>query len=186
MKHHHSHLALVFMSLAITVFVFGLFGYMYYKVDVSLDKALALRDEVRQEQLNRDQGKNLSAVYESTAQDRAKVGTYFVSDANKVPYIEMIESIGSTLGATVALSSIAADDLSGSTVGTLGHISIHVDVQGSWSAVMGTLSLAESLPYKTTVSNVRVDSSGLSDTKNPKPMWHMSFVLDAVSIKNSN
>jgi len=185
MKHHHSQTALLFVAVSITLFVYGIFVYMYQMVDVSLAKALAARDEVKQEQAFKDQGKTLEKIYEATASDRAKLSSFFVDDDNKVSFIEMIESLGGQTGSIVSLGSISADDLSASSPGTQGHIVARVEVQGSWSAVMGTLVRAENLPYKSIVSTVRLDSVGISDSKSSMNGWRLSFLLDTASIRKS-
>lgn len=184
MKNHYNHITLLIVAFIVTAFVFVLYGYMYFVVGNSLDKALAAREEVKKEQAYKDQEKNSADLYEKTAKDRAKLSTFFVDDNNKVSFIEMIESLGDRTGSTITLSSIVADDLATSPVGTYGHIKINVDVQGSWASVMKTLILAENLPYMITIRTVRMDTSGTLDAKNPKQSWKLSFTLDATSIRN--
>lgn len=186
MKHHHSHILLFVIALSVTLFVYVLYGYMYYSVGRSLERVLVARGEVKKEQLYKDQGDTLVTLHEATVDDRAKLSTFFVSDSDKVLFIENIESLGSRIGSEVSISSILADDLATSPVGKRGHINMHVDVQGTWSSVMSTLVSAEDLPYKVTISNVRLDTSGIPDSKNKKQMWRLSFILDAISIRNPN
>jgi len=108
----------------------------------------------------------------------------FVADDQKVEFIEKIESFGDTTNARVILSGIVADDLATSPVGTLGRISIRVDAVGSWASIMRVLKMAETLPYKSSVSGVRVDLSGDSpDAKEVKREWRVTFVLDTASIR---
>ncbi len=186
MKHHHSHIALLIFAFSVTLFVYALYGYMYNTIDKSLGRVLSAREDIKKEQLYSSQGKTLATLYDATARDRAKLATFFVSDSEKVSFIEMIESLGNHLGSTISLSSIVADDLATSPVGKLGHINMHVDVHGTWFAVIGTLISAENLPYKVNISNVRLDTSGALDAKNPRQTWKLSFVLDALSIRNPN
>lgn len=184
MKNNYNHLTLFIVAFVVTVVVFVLYGYMYLVVGSSLDRALAAREEVKKEQSYKDQEKNSASLYETTAKDRAKLSTFFVDDNDKVSFIEMIESLGDRTGSTITLSSIVADDLATSPVGTYGHIKINVDIQGSWTSVVKTLILAENLPYMITIGTVRLDTSGTLDAKNPKQSWKLSFVLDATSIRN--
>ncbi len=171
------------IALSITIFVCVLYGYLHYSIGTSLDRALAAREAVKKEQLYKDQKQNLTDMYTQTTKDRSSLSLYFVADDKKVAFIERIESFGSIAQAKVTLSGIVADDLATSPVGTLGRISMHVDTVGSWEAVMRVLKLAETLPYKSSVSAVRVDYTGMTDGKNPKGEWRGSFILDTVSIR---
>lgn len=184
MKHHHNHIALLLAALSITIFVWALYGYMHYAVNVSLSRALTAREAAKNEQTYKSQKQNLISLYEKTTEDRAKLISFFVADDEKVDFIEEIESFGDIVQAKVTLSDIVADDLATKPVGTLGKISIRVDVVGSWPSVMRALKMAETLPYKSSVSGVRLDFSGLSEeTKNQKREWHATFVLETVSIR---
>ncbi len=184
MKHHHSHIALLMIALAITLFVCALYGYMNYAIGASLDRALAAREAVKHEQIYSNQKQNLTKLYSDTADDRAALSSFFVADDQKVAFIEKIESFGGSTQAKVSLSNIVADDLATSPAGTLGRISIRVDAVGSWSSIMRVLKMAETLPYKSSVSGVRVDVSGPApDAKDPKREWHLTFVLDTASIR---
>lgn len=172
------------IALAITIFVCALYGYMNYAIGVSLDRALTAREAVKNEQIYKNQKQNLTKLYTDTTHDRASLSSFFVADDQKVAFIEKIESFGTATQAKVALSGIVADDLATSPVGTLGRISVRVDATGSWSSVMRVLNMAETLPYKSSVSGVRVDVAGPSeDTKDPKREWRLTFMLDVASIR---
>src|SRR3989344_2094153 len=154
MKHHHSHIALLMVALSITIFIFALYGYMHYAVGVSLDRALVAREAVKNEQVYKNQRQGLTSLYNDTIKDRAALPLLFVAD------------------------------LAASPVGTRGRISIRVDAVGSWASIMRVLKMAETLPYKTSVSGVRVDLSGDSpDAKEVKREWRVTFVLDTASIR---
>ncbi len=184
MKHHHSHIALLMIALSITVFVCALYGYMQYAIGSSLDRALAAREAVKNEQVYNNQKQNLNALYNDTASDRAKLGLFFVADDQKVAFIEKIESLNVSTGAQITLSNIVADDLATSPVGTLGKVSLRVDAVGSWSSIMRVLRLVETLPYKTTVSGVRLDMIA-GDAKSQRTEWRITFALESISIRRS-
>jgi anaerobic C4-dicarboxylate transporter len=182
MKHHHSHIALLMIALSITIFVCALYGYMQFAIGSSLDRALAAREAVKNEQVYKSQKQNLNTLYNDTASSRAKLGSFFVADDQKVAFIEKIESLDVATGAKITLSNIVADDLATSPVGTLGRVSLRVDASGSWSSVMRVLRLVETLPYKTTVSAVRVDVVA-GDSKSAHTEWRVTFALDSISIR---
>ncbi|MEN9523973.1 MAG: hypothetical protein RL536_42 [Candidatus Parcubacteria bacterium] len=186
MKHHQNNIALFVIAISVTVFVYGLYGFMYHSVNNSLEHALAAKEDVKKEQMNKDQGKSLMEAYEMTVKDRAELPKFFVPDSQKVKFIEMLESLGNSTGAKVSISSISADDLAAGATESEGHIMAHMDVEGTWSAIMRTLIYAENLQYKSSVSMVKISAGGSSDAKDPKSVWHLSFVLDTLSIRATN
>ncbi len=183
MIHHRNHVALLIIAVAITGLVGALYAYMHYAINASSARAIDARMAAQSERAYQDQRQSLTDLYTDTASDRARLATLFVADDQKVPFIEKIESFGTITQAKVTLSSIVADDLATSPVGTLGRVSMHVDATGSWSAVMRVLKMAETLPYKSSVTAVRLDLT--SGDKGAKREWRLSFALDAVSIRRA-
>lgn len=185
MKHHHSHIALLIIAASVTLFVYALYGYMHSTVASSLDRVLAGRSSIAQQESSLNQENSLTLLHESTAQDRSKLRSFFVPDNETVSFIEAVEALGANTGATITLSSIDADNLENEKAGSIGHIRAHVDVTGSWAAVMKTLKLAEVSPYGVSVSKVRVDSSGGVDAKAGQRGWKASFVIDALLLRHT-
>lgn len=184
MKHDHSHLALLIIAITITVFAFSLYGYMRYAIGPSVEKAIAAQQAAKDEQERKSQKDSLTAIYNDTAKGRAGLVSYFVADDQKVQFIERIESLGEATQSKVIISDIVADDLASSPAGTFGHISMRLDVTGSWSSIMRVLRLAETMPYKSTVSDVRIGASGTgTDEKEPRRSWRLTFSLDSISIR---
>ncbi|MDQ2932783.1 MAG: hypothetical protein M3Q80_00165, partial [bacterium] len=91
MKHPHSHVPLLVLAVSVTLFVFALYGYMYRTVDVSLNKALAAREEVAKEQSLKLQEKKLTEMYTETTKDRARLASLFVEDTKTISFIETVE-----------------------------------------------------------------------------------------------
>lgn len=180
---------MLLIAFSITVFVCALYAYMHYSIGVSLERALAAREAVKNEQIYKEQKAKLTSLYDETTHDRGQLASFFVADDQKVAFIEKIELLGDTTQAKVVLSGIVADDLATNPPGTLGRISVHVDAMGSWSSIMRVLKLAETLPYKSSVSGVRVDVTGGSSdekgTKESKREWRLTFVLETVSIRRT-
>lgn len=185
MIHHRNHIALLIIAIAITLVVCALYAYMRYAIGSSLSRAAEARIAAQNEQTYQSQRQNLMGLYNDTQNNRAKLAGFFVADDQKVTFIEKIESFGATTQAKVVLGGIVADDLATSPVGTLGRMSMHVDATGSWSSVMRVLKMAETLPYKSSVTGVRVDVASAGEGKDAKRQWHVSFMLDAVSIRRA-
>ena len=186
MKHSNNHIALLIAAVFVTIFVYGLYGFMYHGASASLENALTARDQVKEAQSLKDQEKNLEEIYQSTAEDRATLSTLFIPDSDKVVFIETLESLGDKTGAKVTLSSISADDLSASTIGSQGHIITHLDVEGNWASVMKTLIYVENLQYRSILSKIHMTVTISSDPKDQGIVWNLSFILDTLSAKAGN
>lgn len=184
MIHQRNHIALCMIAIAVTIFVAALYVYFHISINASRVRAIEARTAAANEQTYQSQRQSLSELYAVTKEGRAAIGSFFVADDKKVPFIETIEAFGSTTQAKVTLSGIVADDLATSPVGTLGKISVRVDATGSWPSVMRVLRMAETLEYKSSVNSVRVDVVK-DDKPDAKRQWHLSFVLEAVSIRRA-
>lgn len=177
MRSRHSYTFLLMISIATTCVVFGVYAYMTHTLSTSVAASLAAREAVASAQANKNREQAFMQVYQSTASSWARLPTFFIPSNNAVSFIEAIESLGGQTGATVALSAINADTLDSAAAGTLGKIGAHVDVNGTWSAVMRTLELAEILPFKASVGNIHLDEE--STDKAGKHIWRMSFDVTA-------
>jgi hypothetical protein len=182
MKHAGKHIPLLVFALASTFFVGALYAYMSYRVETSIREAVAIRQDILQQKQYVEQEKEITAAYQATSADRARLTTFFVSDDATISFIETLENLGDATGAVVTLSGIVADDMEGKDAGTIGNIKVTINIKGSWTAVMRTLSLAEVLPYRTSIQSVRLDSSGTipaAGAAKPISQWSAQFTLDA-------
>jgi hypothetical protein len=182
MKPLHGHTALLIFAISVTLFVSALYGYIYFLVHTTADRAVLARDIVRAEALTKDQEQKLAVAYDATVADRARLGSFFIPYDSIVLFIESIESLGTQAGSTVTLTTITSDPLDGAPAGTLGNIHAQVDAHGSWESVMRTLQLAELMPYNSVLRDVRLDSSSVTVGKEVKRVWHLSFVMDVSTI----
>jgi hypothetical protein len=185
MRSNH-HLALLALALSVTILVAALYGYMEHEIDVSTGRAILARDIIRVEAADKTQEQGLTALYSSTAADRARVEGLFIPVSASVSFIEAVEAIGPQSGSSVTLSSIAADDLSASIPGTLGSIRGQVSARGSWPSVMRALVMAESLPYVVSVSGIHMDSSAVTGTGPVQDQWSLAFGIQAQMIAGSS
>ena len=185
MKHHHSTITLVVVGLVVVSCVYGVYTYMKHAVSVSVERALAARETMRSEDSYRQQEQALTTIFDTTSADRIKLRSLFVHDTATVAFIEKIESLGTATGASISLTSISTDNVGTGVVGTSSaRIRAHVDVQGTWGAVMRTLMLAEILPYDLAVSRLHLDTSGALDSRRGASSreWRSSFVIDAALV----
>lgn len=182
MKSAHSHSLLLVFAIIVTLVVGAVYGYMSRAVGVSVAKSSAARSAVLAAQTNSNRDQAFMRQFQLTAQDWARLPEFFVPSDDILTFIEAVEAFGSVTGATTTLSSIEADNLDNAATGTLGSIRLHVDVEGTWSAGMRTLKLAEAMPYKVTFNNIRLDFTPGTPDGNTRRNWRTSFDMRASMI----
>lgn len=179
MKSLRLHTPLLILAVCVTVLVLVLYAYMYYQVRTSTQKALDARELATAEQYNKSKEADLIKVYEATIPDRERLATYFIPAHSTVAFIEAIESIGPASGSDLKLSSIDASAMEDASPGESGEITAHIEASGAWSAVMKSLMLAERMPYKITVENVRLDVITEGTPKSSSKKWKIGFDMKA-------
>ncbi len=182
MKASRTHTLLLLFAVIVTLIVGAVYGYMSHAVGNSVEKSAAAHASVVAAQSNSSRDQAYMQQYQLTAVDWARLPEFFVPSDNILSFIEAVESIGQVTGATTTLSNIDADNLDNAATGTLGSIRVHVDTDGSWTAAMRTLMLAEVLPYKTAVNNIRLDSTVTGPENEARRSWRLSFDLRATTI----
>ena len=182
MKGIHYHTPLLILAISVTILVAGVYAYMRHAVVSSTGRAVIARDIVRVEELNKGHEKDVAELYESTKDDRNKLSKFFVPSENVVTFIEALEKLEKDSGGTMAITSIEADDLKGKEQGTFGAFRAHVDVEGSWQAVMKALFLSELIPFKSKIDNVRLDVSALLGDKSGRRDWRLSYDIQATIV----
>jgi len=173
MKNKHS--LFLIMAVLVTIFEVVAYGYMYRMVGVSLEHAVKSQTSADVLAMNKEREKSFLEAYKSTATKWSSLPQFFVDSSRVVDFIEAVESLSAISGSKVTIMTIDADNLDGAPVGKEGVIRTRIDVEGTWPAVMRDLSLAEALPYKISINNVRADSP-------KKSLWDMSFDLQAAMI----
>lgn len=178
MNHTRAHISLLILALAVLSVVIAVNFYMHQKVGISVDHAVLAHDIVIAEQQNANSEQDLSQVYQTTVDARARLHSLFIPSDSAVQFIEALEGIGSQTGANVSLTTISADNLDSAGPGTIGTIDAHVSVSGPWQSVMRSLELIENLAYPVTVGTVTLVSNGSS-----KGGWQATFDVKTPILK---
>ena len=176
----NNHLLLFIMAFCITIFTGAIYAYMYHMIDLSLERTVKLQTVVDSNALSKIREQSFLQTYNLTAQKWASLSNYFVEPGRIVNFIESVEDLGKESGSKVTIATIDADNLDNAKVGTEGSLRTHIVTQGTWTEVMRALSLAEVMPYKLSINNVRADSSTekMSDATKANPakvIWSLSF-----------
>lgn len=178
-----NHLPLLILAIAVTTFVASIYGYLYYKINVSEQKISEYQYVIESAKLAKEREKSFLDRYTSTASKWSSLQNFFVHSDKVVNFIEVIESLSDQSKSTVTISSIDADNLDNAPAGKEGLVKMKINAKGSWSSVMRALSLTEVLPYKVSINNVRLsvaneDSKSVTDQK----MWDLNFDLQVAMI----
>lgn len=189
MKINSKHYILIIFAIA--AIILSIFGYivMYRNIITQAMNSSKIMNEVNAESEKKKYENDLTAVFNNTVSDRAKLSSYFIHEDKIVDFIENVEKIGTDSGTDLILSSINSDNLSSAKIGTVGHVKAHITVNGSWANVMKSLILIENIPYSLSMNNVRLDSvSGAElSVDNKKEVrgkrWNLALDIEVLIIK---
>ena len=168
----HSHIPLLILAVSVTLVVAGMYVYMYNATDTAVIRAGLARDAMATEQHDQLQSRSIYDLASSTATDRNKLVSFFISSDDIVSFVTLLESLGTQTENKVSITSIDADNMTGVAPGTIGHAHAHIDMHGSWAQVMTVLSLAENLPYVSTLNHVRLNANSIGVKQTD---WNLSF-----------
>jgi len=156
MKHSLSYKMLLLFALIVTCVVAGVYLYMYKTVQISIKKSVEAKQAVFLAEKNKGNEQEYLLTFAKIEGDWNKLQSYFVSTEKIVEFIENVENFRNVTGATTTLSGLDADKLDPSKPGSTGVLRARVNAEGSWSMVMKTLELAEALPYKMSMKDLRL------------------------------
>ncbi|MDB5238764.1 MAG: hypothetical protein JWO00_99 [Candidatus Parcubacteria bacterium] len=175
---------MLLVSLGALVLSIGLYAYFYHDTLTLTSRAVAARDAAAGEGDRENQGKAIKALASTTADSRARLATLFVPADDAVSFIQDMESIGRTSGATVSIASIGENSTASAAKGSVGSINAHITVAGPWSSVMNAVELFEVLPYKIRIDRLILNTSiEAADRSKPAARsWQASFDISAATI----
>lgn len=157
-----SHFSILLALLAVAAIVYGV---AYHAVASESSAVATLEGQIR---AKTDAAARIAAARSALAEisgDEAAVQGYFVSEADVVPFIDDLESRGSSLGAEVRVVSVSV-----ASAGLHPTLALALTASGPFDAVMRTLGTIEYAPYAIAVQNVSVSESA-------KGQWHADMAL---------
>lgn len=173
-------------TIAITVVTITLIGFLVLillriQIDKNISEANKLTSE-NQSELDRNiQAEKLVSFLNRTEASRNSLNNFIVPDANVVQVIEEIEKIGGRTKTEITISSLTAEDSTTLPPRAINKIKARVDIKGEWSNAAAALVLLESLPYKSSISNISLRKENGGDVK--KPRWSFSLQIEILKIK---
>lgn len=149
------------------------YGFWYENVTAASTQAAALENEIT---LNSARASRVAAAKEALttlATDEDTIGQYFISSGTLVPFLEALQTTGTTLGATVTISSVSAD-----TNNNRSELSVTGTAVGPFDSVMRFIGAAEYSPYYLTVQTLTLsDGSAPGATAASGGNWTATFLL---------
>lgn len=175
MKHPGIRIGIIVCAVAGLALSACLYAYLYFETGSLTDRAVSDRTLLKNSEAARLQSKDIVALADQTARDRARLPGLFIPAENGVEAIKAIESVGTVSGASVDISSINAADPGDSGMGT---ISAAVSIGGSWKQVTEALALFETLPYDRTINQLSLRSTGGGKDSR----WQADFTLSVTTL----
>jgi len=103
---------------------------------------------------------------------------YFVSTSDVVSFLEALQKTGSSLGAKVSVTSVAANPA------PRPHLDLALTISGSFDAVMRTVGAIEYGPHDITVKTLTVDSAAPADGS-ASAAWTAALALQVGTASSS-
>ncbi|KKS83252.1 MAG: hypothetical protein UV60_C0046G0001 [Parcubacteria group bacterium GW2011_GWA2_43_11] len=94
------------------------------------------------------------ALLNKTKAGREEIASYFISEEDPTPFLELVETLGKDAGATLEVEAISVDTVNadgGVSVGD--NMKVVLLVEGSWKSLYHLMSLLEHMPYIATISS---------------------------------
>lgn len=165
----------------ITLISFVVLIFLRIQIDKNMSEVNRLTVE-NQNEMNRNlQAEKLISFINKTEDSRNSLTNFIVQDANVVQVIEEIEKIGTRTKTEIIISSLTAEDSTNLAPRSINKIKARVDIKGEWSNAVAALTLLESLPYKSSISNISLRTDKDSDAG--KKQWSFSLQIEILKIK---
>ena len=132
----------------LNILLFGVYGYAFYTMKIKNEEASLVSEELN-EYLSKEGTINLLKIsVKDTAEERGKIGAYFVSRDDIPDFARQIESLGNMSGTDLTITGLRTDD---------GVLFFDISSDGTFRNVMQLVSLVESLPFKIDVTKAYMD-----------------------------
>lgn len=181
MKNNHAHNSLLALAVCVFFVTVALYGYMYLAVNSQTRRVVIAKDIQKVQKLDEKQIVELQKIFSHSEPARDKLYGLFVVKDNVVSFIESLEALGDTTGATVEITSIS--EVKEETENTIvGKLNAHVDAKGSWSQISKVLVLAETMQKSVQIDSVRFNNLD-ANAGSKGSSWSLSFNVTAHVLK---
>lgn len=154
--------------IVVTLIVIGIFvgDVLFYMNIASIsDRTTDTAEEIEVTEQRVDQFDQRKNVLEENSDSMRQLRAYFVEPQGTVPFLNTVEGLASTTGATIKTQSLSDSSVSD----RINRLSLTVKISGRWGEVYNTIALLESLPYKTSINNIQMTRGGKVQTGREQP-----------------
>ena len=147
----------------VMVLVYGL-----YKIRIQNQEVENLETQAESLGQMDDIVQSVRSIKINAGADLASLDNLILSQSKMVSFISMVESLGKQMGLKIVTASVATDKAS---------VHITFDTDGVWSRTMDFVHALENLPYKITL-----DESTISSTGGTSHGWHGHIIVTAPTL----
>lgn len=152
MKKHNSTVIGVLSALIACVVAAGAFGLWYTIVADTTARGAELEAALKEREAAGGRSAAARRALTDLAVEEERIGAYFVSPAEIVPFLESLEGTGEAIGAEVDIVSV------GDTPDATGRIPLSLSISGSFDAVLRTVGAIEHHPNDLRVTTLTLDT----------------------------
>ena len=135
----------------------GAYVFWYEKVASVSAQAASLTAQLATQRTASSQEEQVKTAIDELNSNESTIQKYFISTSDVVPFLEQLQSLGSSLGAKVQIASVSATPANTTT--PYGHLNLTLSISGTFAAVMRTLGSIEYQPYDTAFSALSISST---------------------------
>lgn len=144
-------ISVVFCVVSVAWFVLFFVKVESHKVMLEEKTTAQVEEKARQEALEK-----LTQTLDETSTDRVSLLSRFPHEEDIVTLLASIEQLGDEQGVAITTNSLTVRPIDA----TFETLVITTSIEGSYGAILRTLTLLETLPYQVTVANVQLERIG--------------------------
>ena len=170
-----SSLIQVVLSVLVCVATMVGYGVWYAHIGKMSARAADLENQILAKTETQKHISEAQASLAEIAGDEASIQNYFVPETDIVTFIDNLQSLGHSQGATVGVLSVAKAGSASRPTFTLS-----ISVNGTFDSVVRTIGAIEYSPYALTISTLTLSSGD-------KNVWNATFtvLVGSVSVKSA-
>lgn len=163
---------LLIVILLLNISAGGCYIFLFREIKAKNEHISGLVNQIEAEANKENMQNSMKTLIVETAPLREKLDGYVIGQESAVSFLELLERIGSDVGAAVDIESVGEDELQ---QGEFESLRLMLKVNGEWSEVVRFLGLLELLPVEGKVKQVTVSRS---DGENEEP-WQgaLTFIV---------
>lgn len=146
----------------LTLVLLAVLVYGLYKIRVQSEEVVSLESQAESLGQMDNVAQSVRSIKNSSGTDLAGLDNLIVSQKKVVSFIEMIESLGGSMGLETHTLSVNTDETT---------VRIALETDGPWARSMGFIRALENLPYKITLDETTMASNLESEE------WHTNITI---------